>query len=276
MASRPGQSVTVLKQGFVEVGRLFRDGFSYLGSAMRIPLFWMILCFGFLTYAAIKHLPPDNVKAFGEFIKSVSALAWPVLAFVAARLFRAEFITLVRRMTKLGPTGAEFAEGAVTSQLTSRRVSEVLREFEPTLPSGAIIDSLSEQIRVNLNERDLRDAGQREALLLHHLADSRLVGAALRIYLAIFESQLEALEEMSEASGPIELQTMHDRHVARYQKAILGRNDAAPPMTFSEWATFLVRERLASVTGFSGVITDEGRAFLSYIRSQNLPRFQVF
>lgn len=268
------RALTVIQEASRGLGLLISDGVIVFGRALRLPMFWILSGCLYLTYFAVSRLPPDNVKAFGELVKSASTLAWPILIYLAARLFRPEMITLFRRVKKVGPTGAEFAENVVASQVNVRPITEVLKEVDPSIDASPLVGKLSEEIRKSLNAHTASNPDGREALLLFHLADARLVATAFRIHNFIFGSQVEALERMAASNEPANLEPFYKQHVERYRAATSDNPEAAPVPDFSIWARYLVDNRLAIVTGFVGRITDEGRALLNYFSQEKLPRIQ--
>lgn len=78
---------------------------------------------------------------------------------------------------------------------------------------------------------------------------------------------------MAGATGSIDLSPYYDAHVQR--RNALPSEGTLLTATFELWCSYLVRMRLATINGREGVITDEGRGFLAFAATGNLPRFHV-
>ena len=50
-------------------------------------------------------------KVIAEFVNTVDALAWPLVALVVALVFKEPLTRLIDRTKKLGKEGAEFEQG---------------------------------------------------------------------------------------------------------------------------------------------------------------------
>jgi hypothetical protein len=245
-----------------------------IGSAVaRDPKFWFKIYLVCLLLMVARGTL-EGAKAGAELMRGASNLAWPTIVAAAAWFFRNDLRLLILRTRKAGLSGVEFAE-AITAQAVLKPISESIRKVAPLLTNEVMIDRAA-KIRADLDQIEPDSIELREARLTKDLASLQLTNKFMRVYMVIFESQLEAMNAMAAGNDGADLETFYRLHTERYKEATLERVDAAPVASFQAWANFLVTQGLILIEGRSGNLTDEGRLFLDYLLAERFPRFNIF
>lgn len=236
-------------------------------------VFLLVLAVLLSLMAVTRGSNEAGVRAAADLLRGFASLAWPALAAAFIWYFKDNFRNLIDRTVKVGLSGAEFAAAALASQLVKKPIAEAAKDLSLDILDQQVVLGLAENLRHNLNIKHPHDPTARETELILSLANVRLVGSALGIYLRIFLSQLEVLEKMIE--GPIEITQFHQSHIDRYNHLMPDRQNTAPPLNLATWTAFLSLNKLITLNGASGQLTSEGRAFIDFVMFQNLPRFQT-
>ncbi|MBU8543177.1 MULTISPECIES: hypothetical protein [Roseomonadaceae] len=245
-------------------------------EALSKPWLWFSLSCFFGVLAILKHGDEPKLRGLAELFRGASAIAWPLLVMWAVWIFRREAQALIGRVRKFGPAGAEFADAAVSSQLANRPFEEIRKNFGTDGALGDVVTAKIKDIHTVMDTDVGDNSLKRETWLLEKYANAALINNALFNYLAIFRSQLEALEAMLASADPIDLRPFHELHVQRYTAATQDQIDVKPPLDFETWLRFLHLQNYVEARENHGSATAEGSAFIRYVRAQNLPRFQLF
>ena len=206
----------------------------------------------------------EVLDAIVDLLKGVS---WPIAAIVIALAFKAEFRSMLPRLRRVGPTGAEF-DAAEKQQTKSDQVQSTgeLKEL-PGFPRTPAIENLERQLHTNLQ---YIDSDKRLDLLLRLLAQTRLEAAFERIYRLIFGIQIAILKRLNEKSSIIidEASSIFLTYASQFQE-LQGYG-------FDSWLSFLVSNELIRKTTTSLEIADIGRDFLLYLVAKQLPEAKSF
>jgi len=203
----------------------------------------------------------DRMALLQAVVDIVAATAWPVaLVFVATR-YKEEFQSLLTRVRKASLTGVEFDAG---NQQGVRRPDDdlALTDYSRSTPA---VRSLEETLSLEINKRP---SEQRQAVLVHELAISRLVAHFERSYRLIFGSQIRALRLLDKDEGGVPT----EEAFTFFEQVKLGNPEFYENRSFHEWSRFLI-----DGTGFVArrdgnyVLTDLGREFLSFLREMDYP-----
>ncbi|WP_426954111.1 hypothetical protein [Muricoccus radiodurans] len=242
-------------------------------ACVKSPRFWLqiyLLCLVVLLARATS----EGARATAELLKGVASFSWPALVALGGWYFRTELRALILRTRKAGLTGVEFVD-VLTAQALLKPVAETLAIVAPSATTNPVLLQQATRIREDLNRIEPNDVSLREGRLTSHLAASQLVNKYLRIYMIIFDSQLEALAAAMSINGEVNFQPYYETHSDRHRLQTAGRADAVPVGDFGLWAAFLVDQGLIELAGQNAKITEEGRMFMEYVNSQKLPRFHV-
>ena len=208
-------------------------------------------------------------------LKGVAAILWPSVVAATIFFFRTELGELLKRLKRVGATGAEFSEATIAAQITASAVDQILPAVAPGETQPSFVRGRIEALRVELNARQPDDRDKRESLLLLRLAEAQQARDHLTTWINLFLSQLEALSAMAGATGPIDLTPYFDAHVQR-REALPLTEGPLRTITFDLWCTYFGRMRLATITGREGTITEEGHGLPFFFAARfNLPRFHV-
>jgi hypothetical protein len=136
----------------------------------------------------------EVLNAIVDLLKGVS---WPAALIIIALAFRSEFRSLLPRLRRFGPTGAEF-DAAEKQQTTSETISTTkeLKEL-PGFPRTPAIENLERQFHTSL---EYIEGDKRKDVLVRLLAQARLETAFERIYRLIFGSQIALLKRLNGTS----------------------------------------------------------------------------
>lgn len=195
----------------------------------------------------------------------IGVVAWPVAAYFAARLFRDELKSLLPRLRKLGPTGAEFEgkeqKGVISpdSKVELNKVS-MAELRDPT--AQAVENSILEALHSIPDENQV-------AVLVRGLTEARMLRAFERFYANIFGSQIEALQMLN--SGSVSrAEAIKLLEELKAERGILEGWNIDMYMGYLKTASFVVEE------AGEYQITETGRSFLRFIVDNGLSTEKSF
>jgi len=133
-----------------------------------------------------------------------------------------------------------------------------------------VLGPIKESIRNDLYGLCPNNAGDRENLLIHNLAVTRVAYFCESIYNQIFGSQIGALKHINEriAVKANDLQPIYERAKADWPSIHQGRS-------FEQWLEFMHKADLISRVGDTLELTHFGREFLRYLVIQRYPEVKV-
>lgn len=188
------------------------------------------------------------VKTTFDLIKGVS---WPLAVFGVVWLFRNQIRERIPDLISLGPSGAVLQP---PQQFGSPQLSSPLETATHALPSvNTLAQAVQEELEAFL-------PAQREPRLVRALAEARLFAEFEFIFGIIFNSQIEALKELSH--GPkttAEAEKFFEEEVRPISKELYDE------WQFDKWSAFLIAQYLVQVDGGSVQITQKGRDFLDFV-----------
>ncbi|KPN63175.1 hypothetical protein SAMN04488527_10738 [Aliiroseovarius crassostreae] len=206
-----------------------------------------------------KQILIELLPFWEQLFSLAGVVAWPLAAYFVARLFSDEFKSLLPRLRKLGPTGAEFEakeQKGVISPDSRVELSKVsLTELHD--PNAQVVEnSIIEALEAIPEENQV-------AVLVRGLTEARMLRAFERFYANIFGSQIEAL------------QLLNSRNVSRSEAINLLDELKAERGILDGWNIDMYMAYLKDasfVTEEAGEyrITETGRNFLRFIVDNGL------
>ena len=225
----------------------------------------------------------------------IITVLWLLFSFLVVWLiwyFRAQIISISRRVTKIGPvelsseqTPSSPTETAV-HHLTAANVTVAPPEVgKPTLQTGsaglqqfiASITALVSQDQLDpviqftrtglLADKKITDPNELNEALLYYSAALAVTLSYERNYRGVFGSQLQLLRQMETAVAGIDRSTA----TAIYEAAKTANPDLYRYFTFEHWLAFLQQSSLIEIASNGNyVLTAFGRGLLRYIQNYSL------
>jgi hypothetical protein len=193
----------------------------------------------------------------------MSVVMWPLavvfIAAIAIFVLKAPLTRLIDRTRGITTKGIETVPvpQETTAQAEKAKSDELLR-----LVSNALVTEQVDQILKDLDERQIRDAQDREKMLTHSLAACQLVLIFNDIYYLIFGSQLLLLQELNphapDGVPENDARKLYDAVAAKYSEFYSG-------YSFDHWLGYLENRNLVRRTSGRVALTVLGREFLKYL-----------
>jgi hypothetical protein len=205
------------------------------------------------------------MELFKGLLELLKSLIWPGLILGLLYWWQNDIRTLMPRLKKVGPAGAEFADDKtqIIENVRQSVDSQNLLDFDGLDRTPFMAEVEKSILRdVNLVEND-----KRIPLLARHLAQSRLEVAFERVYSFIFGSQIDTLRKLKTAGGSANVGDAHEFFDAVKKQF----PDFYAKSSFGEWFSYLSGSGLAVINGSSVRLTPLGDEFLTYIDSRGLP-----
>ena len=198
-----------------------------------------------------------------EFVSvSLGHVSWPIAASIIAMFFRRELISLLPRITKLGPSGVELVAPQKVdlnnSDLQKAEISDV-DIFD--LHDPAAIDIEAANIRAL--DAVTKDPQQREKVLIRALTTQQMERNFALAYQGIFGSQIRFLKALNSTPLSREL-------AGKFFYDMRSLNPSLKEWDLDLFVRYLLNWRLINERSDGFEITLTGRNFLAFIVSQGL------
>jgi len=181
----------------------------------------------------------------------IKGIAWPLAAFFIVWLFREQIKAKFPDVVQLGPTGAVFQ--APQQQQSSQPSNPLQAGPHPLQTVNALADTIRNELQDYVAE-------QREPRLVRALAEARVLGEFEFIFSNIFQSQIDALKELS--AGP---KTVTEAQSFFVDRVVPTNRDLYAQVDFDRWSAYLTVQRLVEVSTDQVSITQKGRDFLDFV-----------
>ncbi|WP_424940343.1 hypothetical protein [Aliiroseovarius sp. S253] len=206
----------------------------------------------------------DWLPFWDRLFEFMAALAWPIAVYFAAKLFKNELKTLLVRVKKVGPTGAEF-DTVNQDNIEGPKPGSALAK-ESLAP---LSDPVAEEFEgANWEALEKIPTDQREAALVRALTFAQLANSFERAYAGIFGSQLRTLNLLNGRDVP---QAEAEDLLADYQE----QSGLLQGWSIDEFMKYLIVWEFVDHRAGNYQITQNGRNFLQYLltnrRSQEKP-----
>jgi len=180
---------------------------------------------------------------------------------VAIFTFKKPLERLIDRTQKVSKAGLETAQEIKEAgrQQAVSKAEELLKEFD-----NSLLVKREDDIRQWLEKAELADGGERERVLIRHLAGLSLITQFERIYSLIWGSQIGVLQFLNSAPAGVESESLHPW----FEQAAAREPEALANDTPDRWLGFLESASLIMTVDGRVVITLEGREFLKYVIHQ--------
>ena len=196
----------------------------------------------------------------------MGVLVWPavvlILGLVALFIFKKPLERLIDRTQKVSKSDLETGQAIqrASEQTPVSKANELLKEFD-----NALLVKREAEIREWLDKAQFPPGGDRERVLIRHLAGLTVIMIFEKIYFQIWGSQIAVLQFLN-SSGPTGVQPDFLR--PWFEQAAAREPEAYTGDTLERWLSFLESFFLITRAGNNVVITLEGREFLKYIIHQ--------
>lgn len=179
----------------------------------------------------------------------IKGIAWPFGLFCIVFLFREQLRARIPYIQQLGPTGATFGDPQPQGPLISPAPLSIDHPLQTVADLAAAINRELEEIA----------AEHRQNRLVKALAEARTLAEFEAIFANIFQSQIDALSELSERPYTI---AEAERYFAEF---VTGRNpELYGEWGFDQWSEYLVSQRLVAAESGKIEITQKGRDFFEF------------
>lgn len=192
----------------------------------------------------------------------LKGIAWPIVVFVIAYVFRQPLKELFPRITKAGPTGIEMAEAQQV------QVSKWSGELLPGVQRTPAIEAQEKTLYARLDDITVE---KRTGLLVNALAVAQLSSRFERIYGAIYGSQIAGLRALVNAGGKV---TSAD--ALQFFNDMKSKKPEMSNIQYEAWLEFLRLAGLITIDSETISITDMGRDFPLYLTVANLTEAKSF
>ncbi|GHE87315.1 hypothetical protein GCM10016455_03970 [Aliiroseovarius zhejiangensis] len=203
---------------------------------------------------------PEIVLATLSFLNDLAkAVAWPFAAIAVVWLFSGELKGLLPRLTRVGPTGAEF-EGKL--QPEAFRPGEVAKLEDVDLTE--LHDPVAQRIEQETLDalRNYPDTDHLK-ILVRSLTEARMLRAFERLYSNIFGSQIEALQVLNARD------VSHKEAVEMFER-VKAERGILDGWNLDMYMAYLLNAEFVIVQGDTFKITETGRNFLRFIVDNHL------
>jgi hypothetical protein len=206
-------------------------------------------------------------------------LAWPLVVGGGLVYFRNDIKVALKRLTKIGPTGANFEPLKEQHPSLPALTAELAASKAEPLTTKPDLQTLIQRLRSFLSDDQLDPSAQNvRALLAGASASDQLealpyfvAGLSIQLahernYIAIFGSQLNLLAQANGAGG-----ITHELANVLYEHAKATYPQVYTTYRFDQWIGFLITAALIVQSGGAYVLTNYGRGFLKYLVDRQLP-----
>jgi hypothetical protein len=211
-------------------------------------------------------------------------LAWPLVVGGGLWYFRNDIKVALKRLTKIGPTGANFKplkeqHPSLPAPSLPTLAAELPASKAEALTTKSDLQTNVQQIRSNISadqldplvqkiRGELADVSKSDLLeaMPYFLAGLGIQLSHERNYITIFGSQLNLLAQANGAGGI----TVEFANVL-YEQAKAANPQLYAITRFDQWIGFLITAALLAQSGGAYVLTNYGRGFLKYLVDRQLP-----
>lgn len=208
------------------------------------------------------------MQIFLAIIDLLKAIAWPLAVIVISVIFKDSFSELLKRVRKIGPTGAEMSDVVAQARQEGYAVPKSIDDLKnlKNFPSTDAMDEVRFKLHQSIGEINEAD---RIDILINQLSLARLDLLSATAYQFMFGSQEAFLRGLAISPVSTESAEQFFESVKNMHPDLL--ND----WTLAKWAAHLIRNKLMILEGNAYHITKEGRHFLTFLNRSGLAGTKV-
>ncbi|MBA7522092.1 hypothetical protein ES705_14205 [subsurface metagenome] len=191
-------------------------------------------------------------------------LGWPHFTFLFlvffVLIFRQHLAALISRVTSIDKSGIKASTTPEAQREEQKK--EAVQELLNAIESSVVLQDIESRIKADLEKRGLETKGDSIAILIKHLAATKILLEFEQIYGLIFGSQIFLLKKLNEVAvqgKSKEFVLSHFKHVQElYPKLLVS-------WTLEQYLSFLMTRLLVKIKGNNYHITNLGIEYLTWI-----------
>ena len=201
--------------------------------------------------------------------KIVEHSAWPISIIILILILKKPIVNILDKLRKANIKGNTFEFEKQAVQSSSKLEATSVNIPIPT-DSAGVLQDFEKLIRRDLTTANIQDSGEKENILISHLAATQLNAAYERAASTIFGSQVDLLRSLNSTASPSDISSLK----LFYDNAALKYPDYYKNYDFEAYVNYLLNMALINEIDSKYSISRFGIGFLVFITEKGLTGFR--